>query len=64
MFKFEKDQKRLNKLNYQFINQMNKDIDIELLKMTLKDLFPLDISPKYKSKSSDFNDFNKKLSKK
>ncbi len=55
MLKFEKEQKGLCKLDYKIINQMNKDNDIKLLKMTLKDLFSLDISPKYKSKSPDFN---------
>ena len=55
MFKFEKEQKGLCKLDYKIINQMNKDNDIELLKKTLKDLFSSDISTKYISKSSDFN---------
>ena len=54
MFEFEKDQK-LCKLDYKIINQINKDNDIKLLRMTLEDLFSSDISPKYISKSSDFN---------
>ena len=47
--------KKLCKLNYKIINQINKDNDTKLLRMTLEDLFSLDISPKYKSKSPDFN---------
>ena len=54
MFEFEKDQK-LCKLDYKIINQINKDNEIKLLRTTLEDLFSSDISPKYISKSTDFN---------
>ena len=52
----EKDQKILYKLDYTIINQMNKDKDINLLKKALKDLFSSKISPRYTSKSPDFNE--------
>ena len=53
--KSDDDKNRLYKLDYRFIDQLNKNIDIKYLKMTLKDLFSLDISSKYKNFSPDEN---------
>jgi hypothetical protein len=46
---------RLYKLDYKFITQLNKNIDIKYLKMPLKDLFSLDISTRYTKMSPDKN---------
>jgi hypothetical protein len=38
---------KILKLDYRFINQLNREIDLKFLKLPLKDLFSLDVSPKY-----------------
>ena len=40
----------LLKLDYKYVKTLKKEQEIELLNMTLKDIFSKDISPKYKSK--------------
>ena len=46
------------KLDYRFINQLNREIDLKYLNMPLKDLFSLDISPKYRKLDSNINKIN------
>ena len=54
--KNDKDKKpKLAKLDYKYINQLNRDIDIKYLRMSLKDLASLEISSKYKKRPSDAN---------
>jgi hypothetical protein len=54
--KTENDKKpKLAKLDYKYINQLNKDIDIKYLRMPLKDLASLEISTKFKNRTSDAN---------
>jgi hypothetical protein len=43
------------KLDYRFINQLNREIDLKYLNMPLKDLFSLDISPKYRKLKPEAN---------
>ena len=47
--------KKLLKLDSKYINQIKKDKDLNLLNMSLKDIYSLDISPIYKYLSTDFN---------
>jgi hypothetical protein len=49
------DKNRLYKLDYQFIKNLKKINDIEYLNMPLKDLFSMEITPRYKSISYDHN---------
>ena len=44
----ENDTNKLYKLDYKYINQIKKEKDLNYLNMSLKDLFSLEISPKYK----------------
>ena len=54
--KADKDkQPKLVKLDYKYINQLNKDIDIKYLRMPLKDLASLEISSKFSKRPSDAN---------
>jgi hypothetical protein len=46
------------KLDYRFINQLNREIDLKYLNMPLKDLFSLDISPKYRKLAPEANKIN------
>jgi len=46
------------KLDYRFINQLNREIDLKYLNMPLKDLFSLDISPKYRKLNPETNKIN------
>ena len=49
---------KIYKLDYCFINQLNREIDLKYLNMPLKDLFSLDISPKNKKASPKTNKIN------
>lgn len=49
------DKNRLYKLDSKYIYQLKKEIDLNLLKMKLKDLYSLNISPIYKYLSKDYN---------
>ena len=49
---------KIKRLDYRFINQLNREIDLKFLNMPLKDLFSLDISPKYRKESSNANKIN------
>ena len=51
----ENKQPKLVQLDYKYINQLNKDIDIKYLRMSLKDLASLEISSKFKNRPSDAN---------
>ena len=51
----ENKQPKLVKLDYKYINQLNKDIDTKYLRMSLKDLASLEISSKFKNRTSDSN---------
>ena len=54
--KNDKDKKpKLAKLDYKYINQLNRDIDIKYLRMPLKELASLEISSKYKKRPFDAN---------
>ena len=53
--KKDTDKNRLYKLDYQFIKNLNKIKDIEYLNMPLKDLFSMEITPRYKGISCDYN---------
>jgi hypothetical protein len=53
--KKDEDRNRLYKLNYKFIKNLNKKNDIKYLNMQLKDLFSMDITPKYKGILPDYN---------
>ena len=55
MNKTNEDKERLYKLDYKYIEKMNKDIDTKLLKMPLQDLFSMDITSKIKRISSNYN---------
>lgn len=46
------------KLDYRFINQLNREIDLKYLNMPLKDLFSLDVSPKYRKLAPETNKKN------
>ena len=50
---------QLLKLDYQLINRIEKEQELNFLNLSLKDLFSKDISPKYKNKFQ--NDYNKKI---
>jgi len=51
-----KEDNKIYKIDYCFINQLNREIDLRYLNMPLKDLFSLlQISPKYKNISSESN---------
>ena len=49
----------LMKLDYKFVNRIEKEQDLKILNMRLKDLFSNDISPKYTHKFP--KDYNKKI---
>ena len=46
---------KLYKLNYKYIRQLKKEIDLNIFKMKLKDLYSLDITPKFKYISKQHN---------
>ena len=51
-----KEDNKIYKIDYCFINQLNREIDLRYLNMPLKDLFSLlQVSPKYKNISSESN---------
>ena len=49
----------LLKLDYKYVNNLQKEQDLDFLNMSLKDLFSKEISPKYKSKYP--KDYNKTI---
>ena len=53
----------INKLDYQFVNRMKKDLELKFLDTPLKDLFSMNISPKYIKKSKFNIDSNKEIIK-
>ena len=50
-----KDKVKLCKLDYKYANQLKKGIDLDYLKMSLKDLYSMNVSPKFRSLKNDFN---------
>ena len=46
---------RLYKLNYKYIKRLKKEIDLNIFKMSLKDLYSLEITPTYKNISKHHN---------
>ena len=52
---------RLYKLDYKYINQLKKEEDMNILNMSLKELYSLDISPKYKNLPKNYNETKIKL---
>ena len=50
-----KDKVKLYKLDYKYANQLKKGIDLDYLKMSLKDLYSMNVSPKFRSIRYDFN---------
>ena len=48
---------RLYKLAYKYIKKLKKEEDLKFLKMKLKDLYSLEVSPKYKSISKFHNKY-------
>ena len=57
---------RLYKLNYKYIKRLKKEVDLNIFKMKLKDLYSLDITPKFKniSKQHNKNTINEIMEKK
>jgi hypothetical protein len=53
--KKDEDKNRLYKLNHKLIKRLNKDIDIKYVNMSLKDLFSMNITPRYKGIPCDYN---------
>ena len=49
---------KLYTLDYKYTNQLKKEEDMNILKMSLKELYSLDISPKYKNLPKDYNKTN------
>ena len=54
---------KIDKLDYQFVNRMKKDLELKFLDTPLKDLFSMNISPKYIKKSKFNIDSNKEIIK-
>ena len=52
-----KKEDKLYKLDYKYVNRLNREQDLQYLDMKLKELFSKDISPKYiiKNRHKDFN---------
>ena len=55
----ENNKNKLMKLDYKFINRLNRKIDLKYLDTSLKDLFSMDISIKYKKMSIISKNYNK-----
>lgn len=51
----KKQRFKLLKLNYEYIDRLKRDIDLELLETPLKNIFSLNISTKYRAKHNDHN---------
>jgi len=54
---YKKDDERIQllKIDYKYIDKLERKTNLELFEMPLADIFSLDISKKYKSKSKDYN---------
>ena len=51
----EKGINKFYKLNYKYINQINRNIDLQFLEMKIEELLSMEISPKLKKKDPNFN---------
>ena len=60
--KNEEDKKnQIINLDYNFVNRIKRDLDFKFLNSSLKDLFSMDISPKFRSIAKYTKNFNKKI---
>ena len=55
IYKNDEEGIQLLKIDYKYIDQLNRKKNLELFEMPLLDLFSLEVSGKYKSKSKDYN---------
>ena len=55
IFKNNQEGLQFLKIDYKYIDQLNRKKNMDLFEMPLIDLFSLDVSGKYKSKSKDYN---------
>jgi hypothetical protein len=55
IFKNNEERIQILKIDYKYIDQLNKKKNLDLLEMPLLDFLSLDASGKYKSKSKDYN---------
>ena len=55
IFKNNEESIQILKIDYKYIDQLNKKKNLDLLEMPLLDFLSLDASGKYKSKSKDYN---------
>ena len=55
----ENNKNKLMKLDYKFINRLNRKIDLKYLDTSLKDLFSMDISNKYRRMSAISKNYNR-----
>ena len=53
--KKEIDKNKIYKINYQYINQLKKSIDLELLEKSIKDILSMKITPKIKTVNENAN---------
>ena len=51
----EKGINKFYRLNYKYINQINRNIDLQFLEMKIEELLSMEISPKLKTKEPNFN---------
>ena len=57
--KSKNDKIKFYKLNYKYINQINRNVDLQLLKMKVEELLSKEISPKFKNLNN--SNYNKTL---
>lgn len=57
--KSQNDKIKFYKLNYKYINQINRNVDLQLLKMKVEELLSKEISPKFKNLNN--SNYNKTL---
>ena len=55
IFKNNEEGIQLLKIDYKYIDKLERKMNLDLFEMPLADLFSLDVSRKYKSKSKDYN---------
>ena len=52
---FKGKKNKLLSINYKYISQLKKEIDLNILDTKLKDLYSKEISPKFREKGKDYN---------
>jgi hypothetical protein len=55
IYKNNEEGMQLLKIDYKYIDKLERKMNLDLFEMPLADLFSLDVSRKYKSKSKDYN---------